>query len=205
MAFKKLKILLGLRDDPNAVPRHAKIGRESHGVSGHNFYNCTAQSPVTIGAFCSIAPGVLFLCHANHPTETASTYPLQTRIFGRKTRKANLEYLTSKGPIVVGNDVWIGSRAVVMSGVTIGNGAIIAAGSVVTKDVAPYTLVGGNPAKLIKRRFSEQTVAALLEIQWWNWPMSKIKAHQAAFDLPADEFARHFMPTPALPAASWRS
>lgn len=166
---------------------NVSIGRETHGVSEGNFYNCTAESPVEIGAFCSVAPGVLFLCQGEHLTDTVSTFPFQSRTF---KAKSNLEYLTSKGPIVVGSDVWIGSRAIILSGVRIGHGAIVAAGSVVTKDVAPYTLVGGNPARLIKRRFSDETVAALLDIQWWDWPMDRIRKERAAFDLPAEAFAQ---------------
>ncbi|AZO23853.1 CatB-related O-acetyltransferase [Mesorhizobium sp. M1E.F.Ca.ET.045.02.1.1] len=171
------------------VPAHVTVGRDCHGISEQNFYNVTAGSPVVIGSFCSIAPGVLFLCQGDHRTDTVSTFPFQSRTFKTKT---NLEYLTSKGPIVLGNDVWVGSRAIILSGVKIGHGAVIAAGSVVTKDVGPYTLVGGNPAKPIKRRFSDETVAALLEIQWWNWPIERIKKERTAFDLPADEFARRF-------------
>lgn len=79
-----------------------------------------------------------------------------------------------KGDIIIGNDVWIGYEAVIMSGVTIGDGAIIGARSVVTKDIPPYTIVGGVPARQIRRRFSEETIAALLELKWWNWPREKI-------------------------------
>ncbi|RVD40992.1 CatB-related O-acetyltransferase [Mesorhizobium sp. M4A.F.Ca.ET.020.02.1.1] len=189
MAFKKLRIRLGLLAGPDTIPRHAKVGRETHGVNAGTFLNCTAKSPVEIGAFCSVGPGVLFLCQADHPTDTASTFPFQSRIF---RQKKNLEYLTSKGPITVRNDVWIGARAVILSGVTIGDGAVIAAGSVVTKDVPPYTLVGGNPAKIIKRRFADKTIAGLLEIEWWNWPIARLKAEREAFDLPAEEFARRY-------------
>ncbi|PTE11838.1 CatB-related O-acetyltransferase [Mesorhizobium helmanticense] len=189
MALKKLRIWLGLKQHPDAIPRHAKIGRESYGIHGRTFLNCTAESPIEIGAFCSIGPGVLFICQASHPTSTASTFPLQSRIF---RQKRNLEYLVSKGPIVIGNDVWIGARTIVMSGVTIGHGAIVAAGSVVTKDVAPYTLAGGSPAKAIRRRFSDDTISTLLEIQWWNWPVDRLKAERSAFDLTADEFAQRY-------------
>ena len=79
-----------------------------------------------------------------------------------------------KGEIIIGNDVWIGYEAVIMSGVTIGDGAIIGARSVVTKDIPPYTIVGGVPARQIRRRFSEETIAALLELKWWDWPREKI-------------------------------
>ena len=176
------------------LPEHLRVGRESYGFGAASFNGCTAESPVDIGSFCSVAGGVLFLCQANHPSHTASTFPLQSRVF---RREENLGYLKSKGPIVVGNDVWIGACAIIMSGVTIGDGAIVAAGSVVTKDVPPYTLVGGNPAKFIKKRFSDETIASLLEIQWWDWPMSRIKAERDAFDLPAAEFALRFA-TPKL-------
>ncbi|TIL82183.1 MAG: CatB-related O-acetyltransferase [Mesorhizobium sp.] len=174
------------------VPAGVKVGRESHGISERNFHNCTSDSPVDIGAFCSIAPEVLFLCKSDHPMNTASTFPLQARFFAINSKKANLQYLRSRGPIRVGNDVWIGTRATILSGVTIGDGAIIAAGSVVTKDVPPYTLVGGNPAKVIRQRFDQDTVNALLQIKWWDWPDIRLKAERDAFDLPAEAFARRY-------------
>ena len=89
------------------------------------------------------------------------------------------------GDTVIGNDVWIGRRSIILSGITIGDGAVIAAGSVVTKDVPAYAVVGGNPARIIKNRFDDDTIAGLLEIQWWDWPMEKLKSEQKAFDLPA--------------------
>ena len=83
----------------------------------------------------------------------------------------------NKGDIIVGNDVWIGYEAVIMAGVTIGDGAIVGTRAVVTKNVPPYTIVGGVPAKAIRKRFSEDTIAALLAMEWWNWPEEKIKQH----------------------------
>jgi carbonic anhydrase/acetyltransferase-like protein (isoleucine patch superfamily) len=102
------------------------------------------------------------------------------------------EYLRTKGSIVVGNDVWVGTRAIILSGVTIGDGAIVAAGSVVTKDVPPYAIVAGNPARLIRYRFSDETIAAMCRIRWWDWPLEVIEQEKAAFDLPAEEFAKRF-------------
>ena len=189
-AFSKTRIFLGLKSDPRAIPKHANVGRGTYGLSGHSFYNCSEASPVTIGAFCSIAPEVKFMCQGNHPMDTASTFHFQHTWF--KT-KGLYEYLTTKGPIIVGNDVWIGMRAMIMSGVTIGSGAVIAAGSVVTRDVEPYTVVGGNPAKFLKRRFDPDLSEAMQKIAWWDWSDEKLTAEQDAFDLPAAEFVARFL------------
>jgi acetyltransferase-like isoleucine patch superfamily enzyme len=101
-----------------------------------------------------------------------------------------MEELTSRGPITIGHDVWIGRRAMIMSGVTIGNGAVIGAGAVVTRDVAPYSIVGGVPAKLIRFRFEQPTIDALQRIRWWDWPDDDIRSRVDLFDLPAEEFIR---------------
>lgn len=127
-----------------------------------------------IGKFCMIASDVKFIMNgANHLSESISSYPFA--IFGNGWENA-MEGKTypNKGDIVIGNDVWIGYNATIMGGVTIGDGAIIATNATVTKDVAPYTIVGGNPAKEIRKRFDEDTVKKLLEMQWWNWDTSKI-------------------------------
>ena len=128
-----------------------------------------------IGKFCALSRGVTFIMNgANHKLSGFSTYPFE--IFGqgwdRVTPQPD-EY-PFKGDTVIGNDVWIGYEAVVMPGVNIGDGAVIAAKSVVTKDVQPYTIVGGNPARIIRQRFSDAIVQALLEIAWWNWDIEKI-------------------------------
>src|SRR5689334_1245640 len=126
--FRRLRMRLGLRrKEPTGLPPAVTVGRGTYGVSKSKFYNCFPTSPVTIGAFCSIANDVLFICQGNHPIETASSYPFQNKRFKTKTIDA---YLRTNGPIVIGNDVWIGSRSTIMSGVTVGNGAVIAAGSV---------------------------------------------------------------------------
>ena len=130
---------------------------------------------LTIGKFCSIACGAKFLMNsANHAMASLSTYVFP--IFyeewdhGMKVTEA----WDNRGDITVGNDVWIGYEAVILSGVTIGDGAIVAARSVVTKDVPPYTIVGGVPAKPIRRRFDRETIDALLELRWWDWPAEKL-------------------------------
>ncbi len=127
-----------------------------------------------IGKFCMIASDVTFIMNgANHLTDAISTYPFA--IFGHAWEHA-MEGKTypTKGDTIVGNDVWIGHQVTIMPGVKIGDGAIIATSSVVTKDVEPYSVVGGNPAKVLKKRFSEQEIAKLLEIKWWDWDLDRI-------------------------------
>lgn len=129
-----------------------------------------------IGKFCSIACGAKFLFNsANHTLSSLSTYPfpLFFEVWGLE-KKGVTNAWDNKGDIIIGNDVWIGYEAVILAGVTIGDGAIIGTRTVVTKDVPPYTIVGDVPAKPIKRRFPEETISALLEIQWWNWSEERI-------------------------------
>jgi len=131
-----------------------------------------------IGRFCAIARGVRFIMNgANHKLSGISTYPFQ--IFGDGWEKVmpDPSELPYKGDTVVENDVWIGYESLIMPGVTIGNGAIVSSASVVTRDVAPYTIVGGNPAKPIRSRFPEEVVARLLAVAWWDWPVEKITRH----------------------------
>lgn len=127
-----------------------------------------------IGKFCMIASDVTFIMNgANHLTDAISTFPFA--IFGGDWSNAmDGKTYPNKGNTTIGNDVWIGYNATIMAGVTIGDGAIIATNSVVTKDVAPYSIVGGNPAKVIKKRFSEDRIEQLLEMAWWNWEIEKI-------------------------------
>lgn len=135
------------------------------------------QDKLVIGKFCSIACGVKFMfTSANHALRSLSTYPFP--IFA-DTWNLDWENVThawdNKGDIVVGNDVWIGYEAVVMQGVKIGDGAIIGSRAVVTKDVPPYTIVGGVPAKELRKRFDTETIRSLQQICWWDWSDKKIK------------------------------
>lgn len=128
-----------------------------------------------IGKFCMIASGVTFIMNgANHKMDGITAYPFN--IFGKdwKVVEPKLSDLPYKGDTVIGNDVWIGTNVTIMPGVKVGDGSIIASNATVTKDVAPYSIVGGNPAKEIKKRFSEQKIKELLEMQWWNWDIEKI-------------------------------
>lgn len=128
-----------------------------------------------IGKFCAIGSEVQFIMNgANHRMDGISTFPFN--IFGGDWTRItpSLEQLPLKGDTVIGNDVWIGHKATIMPGVKIGDGAIIAAHSVVTKDVEPYSIVGGNPIKVIRKRFSEEEISTLLRLSWWNWDIGNI-------------------------------
>lgn len=131
-----------------------------------------------IGKFCALATGVTFIMNgANHKLSGLSTYPFQIFGNGWEVVMPPLEDLPIRGDTVVGNDVWIGYEALIMPGVTIGDGAVVAAKSVVVRDVPPYAIVGGNPAQVIKRRFPEEVVLELLALAWWDWPIERITRH----------------------------
>ncbi len=128
-----------------------------------------------IGKFCAIGKGVEFIMNgANHRMNSASTYPFNIMGGGWERVTPSLKDLPIKGDTVVGNDVWIGQNVTILPGVHIGDGAIIGANSVVSKDVQPYTVVGGNPIKLIRRRFDDGTTEFLLGLKWWDWSAEKI-------------------------------
>lgn len=133
------------------------------------------QDRLLIGKFCSIACGAKFLFNsANHTLNSLSNYTFPIFYEAWDHGMSPAEAWDNKGDIVVGNDVWIGYEAVILAGVTIGDGAVIGARAVVTKDVPPYTIVGGVPARTIRRRFSDETIAALLRLRWWDWPLERI-------------------------------
>ena len=149
------------------------VGFERNNVLYHYPIN---RDRLIIGKFCSIACGAKFLFNsANHTLSSLSTYPfpLFFEEWGLEKRNVAASW-DNKGDIVIGNDVWIGYEAVIMAGVTIGDGAIIGARAVVTKDVPPYMVAGGIPAKPIKKRYPEETIAALSELKWWDWPENRI-------------------------------
>lgn len=124
-----------------------------------------------IGRFCSLAPGLKFIFRETHPVHWVSTYP-----FGLKwDMDVPFEAGGGRSPIVIGSDVWVATNVRIMQGVTVGHGAVIAQESFVTKDVPPYAIVGGCPAKVIRTRFSDEQVAALLEIAWWDWDDDAIR------------------------------
>lgn len=134
-----------------------------------------------IGRFCAIARGAKFIMNgANHKLSGFSSYPFSIFGHGWEDARPKPEELPYKGDTVIGNDVWIGYEALIMPGVKIGNGAIIAARAVVTRDVPAYTIVGGNPAAPLRTRFSAEVIAELERIAWWDWPADRITTHLKA-------------------------
>ena len=135
---------------------------------------------LVIGKFCALARGVKFIMNgANHKMSGFSTYPFQHFGNGWEKVMPQPDELPYKGDTIIGNDVWIGYDSLIKPGVKIGNGAIIASRSVVVRDVPAYAVVGGNPAVIIKQRFSPEIVSALESIAWWHWPIEKISKHLA--------------------------
>ena len=132
------------------------------------------DAELIIGNFCSIATNCNVYLGGNHRTDWVTTYPfghINQKIFNNFNGKG---HPATKGNVIIGNDVWIGSNVTIMSGVTIGDGVVIANNSHVVKDAEPYSLIGGNPAKLIKKRFTDEQINKLLEIKWWYWDDNKI-------------------------------
>jgi virginiamycin A acetyltransferase len=136
------------------------------------------KDKLIIGKFCQIATGVRFIMNgSNHAMDGISTYPF--KVINKAWEHVDMN-VVSKGDTIIGNDVWIGNSVTIMQGVKIGDGAIIGTNSLVTKDVEPYTIVGGNPARLIRKRFDEQTIDFLLQLRWWDWSIEKITQYLPA-------------------------
>lgn len=151
-----------------------------------------APERLKIGKFVQIAHGVQFITSsANHQMEGFSTYPFA--VFGEPWSSRYKARWPNKGDTVVGNDVWIGHEALIMPGISIGDGAVIGSRSVVTKNVPAYAIVAGNPAKIIRKRWDDKIIRQLLEIKWWDWPIERINNHLAeitAADIEALQKAR---------------
>lgn len=147
---------------------YISVGNATYGTL--NVHITSDKAKLKIGSYCSIADEVMFLLSSDHPLDRLSTYPFESMLLSKEYNEGQ-----TKGDIVVGDDVWIGYRSTILSGVTIGQGAVIAAGSVVTKDVPPYTIVGGNPAKIIKYRFDEKTIKNMMKIDFSKLNKSDIE------------------------------
>ncbi len=173
------------RDAGPRWPAHVRIGRHTYGLAPRNLVRPTAAAPITVGAFCSIGPDVLIFGQADHPTHLASTFPFRAKLL--RPEAENTDAVT-RGGVSIGNDVWIGARAIILSGVTVGDGAVIGAGAVVSRDVPPYAIVVGNPARAVRFRFDPPVIAALLALRWWDWPDDRIAALEDAFYGPVTTF-----------------
>ena len=152
------------------VSDRVEVGEFTYGVPDILCF-MREEVKVIIGKFCSIAKGALIMLGGEHNTDLCTTYPFNFMMKGFEYIE---EHPKKRGDIVIGNDVWIGKGCKILSGVHVGNGAVIAAGAIVTKDVEPYTIVGGVPAKVIRKRFDDETIQKFEKIQWWNWEKSQI-------------------------------
>ncbi len=152
------------------------VGKMSYGVLNVQSIYVQKGEEIRIGNFVSIAPGVQFLLGVNHQLNTITTFPLYSILI-----EASLKDALNKGPIIIEDEVWIGTNAIIMTGVTVGKGAIIAAGTVVTKNVPPYSIVGGNPAKILKYKFSNEIINVIKEISLENIPLEVIKNNMELF------------------------
>ncbi len=148
--------------------KNVRVGKHTYGL-----FDSTVpytQQKVEIGSYCSFADGARILSWGEHRLDLPSTYPIKTKM----TQNSNVDGF-SKGPVIIGNDVWIGTNAIILSNVKIGDGAVIAAGAVVAQDVPAYAIVGGVPAKVIKYRFSKDIIEKMESIRWWEWPDEEVK------------------------------
>lgn len=152
--------------------RKYSIGDYTYGNPKIFFEN--ENSNLIIGKFCSIANDVTIVLGGNHRTDWITTYPFNVLNEFFPNAVGIQGHPVTKGDVVIGNDVWIGMKSTILSGVTIGDGAVIAAGSIVTKNVGCYEIWGGNPARLLKKRFNDDHIKKLLETKWWEWDIEKI-------------------------------
>ncbi len=149
-------------------------------------------SAIRIGSFSSIATNTVFFLRTNHHPEWICTYPIEMIPWPAETARPVDMHVGQKGDISVGNDVWIGEGTRIMPGVTVSDGAVIGAGTVVTRDIPPYALVAGNPGRVKKMRFAEREIEFLLQLQWWNWPTEKIRRFAPLLCAPdIEELRRH--------------
>ena len=154
---------------PNDAYPNYDVGEYTYGVP--RIIDFLGKYKLKIGKFCSIADGVFIFLDGSHRMDLFSTYP----VMSVTDNWDNNYYIRGKGDVIIGNDVWIGHEAIIMSGVKIGHGAVIGARAVVTKDVPDYAIVVGNPARVAKFRFNQKQIANLLESKWWDQPIEKIK------------------------------
>lgn len=148
-----------------------EIGKYTYGTPKISW---DGDAKLVVGKFCSIAREVHVLLGGNHNTNWVSTYPFGHINTDKFNKYNGAGHPSTKGNVIIGNDVWIGANVTIMSGITIGDGSVIANNSHVVKNVEPYSVVGGNPARLIKYRFTQEQIEKLLEIKWWDWEDDKI-------------------------------
>lgn len=172
--------------------RNVEIGQFSYYSPDVRFMTWIPDEKIIIGKYCSIASDVIIYTGGNHRTDFAATYPFDNLFLGRPN--PTRIYRTTRNTTIA-NDVWIGCRAVVTGGVHVGNGAVIGTGAVVFSDVPDFAIVAGNPAQVVRYRFSRPTVERLLKIAWWDWPEQEVRRNIEWFYRPIQEFVEHFDPS----------
>lgn len=170
------------------IAGQVKIGKGTYGFNPKTFLIFKDTDKISVGNFCSFAYGVKVIASGEHNYRAVSSFPFYAHLMNLGGEKDTF----TKGEVNIGNDVWIGARATILSGVTISDGAVVAAGAVVTNDVPPYAIVAGVPARVIKYRFSEETISRLLAIKWWDWEIGQIKANVDDFYMGVDDFVEKF-------------
>ena len=169
---RKYRALAGVVD----LDLRISVGEGTYGMAEHTVLLFRPDDHVEIGKYCSFAYGVTIMASGEHNYRAVATYPFSARFDDDEITDT-----FTKGPVRIGNDVWICAKATILSGVTVGDGAVIAAGAVVTKDVPPYAIVAGVPARVVKFRFPPEVVARLLEIRWWDWSAVTIRERKKEF------------------------
>lgn len=164
---------LGFLNKNKLLDRRILVGDHTYGINDKTVLLFKKNDRVVIGKFCSIAVGVKIIASGEHNYKAVSSFPFYAHYLKKSIEKDTY----SKGEVNIGNDVWVGANAVILSGVKVGDGAVIAAGSVVTKNIPPYAIAAGVPAKVIKFRFNQDIVDRLLKIQWWNWDKQFLNNH----------------------------
>jgi acetyltransferase-like isoleucine patch superfamily enzyme len=173
--------------DPYDHPQ-ITVGRHTYGLGSFTVRLFRPDDFVQIGAFCSLSPRVVIVASGEHYTDRVSTFPFEAML----SRHGN-DRDVRPGSVIIENDVWVGTGAIIMSGARLRNGCVVGAGAVVRGEVAPYAVVGGVPARVLRNRFDEATREKMLEIAWWTWPDEVIRERQEDFYLPPESFiARHW-------------
>lgn len=193
--LRGLRTRMGLRKEPPSLSQLPGLTVGRHvGAPASTILFPDKNAPITIGSFTAIGPEAKVFGLSEH-RQGVSTFNMNAGLFGR----SDLPYEPhAKAPTIIGNDVWVGFRATILSGVNVGDGAIVGACAVVTKDVPPYAIVVENPARIIRYRFSPEIIEAMLEIRWWEWSDEKIFLEQESFMGPIEDFVERHYPRPTL-------
>lgn len=177
---------LGGATHADQANHNLSVGRYTYGHESLTILDWGEGAKLRIGAFCSIAQSVEIFLGGNHRVDWATTFPFGHIFRNELGGEGILGHPATRGDVIIGNDVWLGRGARIMSGITIGDGAVVAAGALVVRDIAPYEIWGGNPARRIRIRFAPDIVDGLLDLKWWTWPEHILREAAALLSQPPD-------------------